>query len=261
MTGKLKIGVIGGGGWLAQTIVKALLAKGVVSERELAISYRSKTPADFSAALLTRDSQQLVDACETVILSVRPADFENLRINAAGKRVISVMAGISMARIASATQALCIVRAMPNVAANIGYSYTPVVASSAATHADIAITRKIFEACGQCDEVKSEEHLDYLTGLTGSGPAYPALLAAALKADAVARGIAPDVAERAVFQLLVGSGHLMEKDPKPMAEIVREFVDYKGVIAAAITTMQENGFDQAVSRGLQAALAKVRSLG
>ncbi len=261
MAPTLKLGVIGGNGWLARTIIKALLAKQVVTERDLGIAYRSTAPTDLPSVFATTDPQALVDSCDTIVLSVRPADFGALRINASGKRVISVMAGLSMTQLAARTRARCILRAMPNVAASIGYSYTPIVASPEATSTDVEIAREIFGACGLCDLVESEEHLDYLTGLTGSGPAYPALLASALKADALARGIAPDIAERAVFQLLVGSGHLLEKDPKPMADIVREFVEYKGVIAAAITDMKANGFEGAVSKGLDAALNKVRSLG
>lgn len=260
MAKQLKIGIIGGGGWLAQTIVKALLAKGYIDEGELGVSYRSKAPADFSAALVTTDSQALTEACETIIVSVRPADFSALGINAEGKRLISVMAGVSLARLAEATKARRILRAMPNVAASIGYSYTPIVAAPDATPVDLAVAREIFAACGQCDVVGTEEHLDYLTGLTGSGPAYPALLAAALQSDAVGRGISEEIAARAVRQLLVGAGRLLEKDPRPMPEIVREFVDYKGVIAAAITTMQANGLDGAVAKGMDAALKKVKLL-
>lgn len=257
----LKIGVIGGNGWLAQTIIKALLAKRVVAESELGISYRNTVLANLPDSFSTRDSQALVDASETIILSVRPADFPALRINAAGKRLISVMAGVSIARLEAATNARATLRAMPNVAASIGYSYTPIVASAKATAEDLSIAKDIFAACGQCDVVENEDQLDYLTGLTGSGPAYPALLASALKADAVRHGIEPGIAERAVLQLLVGTGHLLEKDAKPMDDIVREFVDYKGVIAAAIVAMQANGFEAAVSKGLDASLVKVKSLG
>lgn len=88
MKNELKIGVIGGGGWLARTIIKALLREGVTEESQLGISYRSNPPGDFSPALLTTDSQALVEASETVVLSVRPADFRDLSINAEGKLVI-----------------------------------------------------------------------------------------------------------------------------------------------------------------------------
>lgn len=257
----LKFGFIGGGGWLARTIIKALLQEGVIEESQLGVSYRSAAPRDFSAALLTTDSQALVDASETVILSVRPADFPNLSIDAQGKLVISVMAGISLEQLSHRTRASRIVRAMPNVAASVGYSYTPWAATAGTTAADRAIVTRMFGACGICDEVATEHELDYLTGLSGSGPAFPALLAEALRADAVSQGVPPDIALRAVTQLLVGTGRLMENDPKPVDEIVREFVEYRGVVAAAIEGMRTSGFDASIQAGLAAALEKVKSLG
>lgn len=260
MAGSLSIGVIGGGGWLAQTIIRALLEKGVLRGDQLAIAYRSQPPEGTPAALLTANAQDVVEACDTIIISVRPADFAALNIKAVGKPVISVMAGVSLARIAEATGSTRVIRAMPNVAASIGRSYTPLFAAAAASAEDRATARSIFEACGLCDEMASEDDLDYLTGLTGSGPAFPALLAQALAADAMARGIAPAIAHRAVKQLIVGAGRLIEAEERPMAGIVEEFVAYRGVIAAGIEAMRQAGFDSSVQAGLAAARRKVATL-
>lgn len=260
MANTLKIGIVGGTGWLAQTLIKAMLAKGVVAATELGVSYRNTPPQDFTPGLATTDSQELADRADVIMLSVRPADFKALRINAHGKLVISVMAGVPLSQITEAAQTNRVVRAMPNVAASVGYSYTPWVASTAATPTDRGTVARIFDACGLCDEVAHEAHLDYLTGLTGSGPAYPALLAAALSADAIRQGIAPAVARRAVAQLLVGTGRLLEQESRSMDAIVQDFVDYRGVIAAAIIAMREAGFDASVQSGLAAAAQKTEAL-
>lgn len=261
MSTPLKIGVVGGGGWLGKTIIQAMLANGVICSEQLGISYRSRVPQDIKQAHVTSDSQALADLSETVILSVRPADWPQLSIDARGKFLISVMAGLSIDSLAGRTGAVRIVRAMPNVAASVGYSFTPWVATPETTREDRALVRHIFGSCGLCDEVGSEEELDYLTGLTGSGPAYPALLAEALRSHAVLKGIRPDVAERAVTALLIGTGRLLERDPQPTQRIVEDFVEYKGVIAAAINAMQATGFESAVDAGLEAALVKSRSMG
>lgn len=256
----LKLGVIGGGGWLAQTIIKALLRKAVYSESQIGLSFRSMPQIDFTPGLLTPDAQALVDACDTIILSVRPADFVNIKINAAGKLVISVMAGISLGQLSHSTNSNRIIRAMPNVAASVGRSYTAWLASAAATPDDRATVSRIFEACGICDEVSREFDFDYLTCLSGSGPAFPALLADALRADAVSRGIEPAIAERAVQQLLIGSGRLFEAEPKPTTHIIEEFVEYKGIVAAAINGMRQAGFDSSVQAGMTAALERTKTI-
>jgi pyrroline-5-carboxylate reductase len=260
MTETLKLGIIGGGGWLGKTIIRAILQKGVYRASELGLSFRSKAPDHHQDIYVTGESQALVEKSDVILLSVRPADFDSLAINASGKLVISVMAGVSIAQIASATLSNRIMRAMPNVAASVGCSYTPWVASVDATDQDRAAVKEIFSACGMCDEVPSERVLDYLTALSGSGPAFPALLAEALEANAIAHGVAPDIAQRAVLQLLIGTGRLLEQEPVPPARIVKDFVEYRGVIAAAITAMKAAGFENTINQGLSAAVNKLATL-
>ena len=257
----MKIGVVGGGGWLGQAIIKALLDAGTVTPAELGLSYRNKAPDTNPGLFVTQDSQELADASDVIIMSVRPADWPAVIISAKGKLVISVMAGITLQQLVDQTHTARVVRALPNVAAQIRKSYTPWVASAEATPEDRVIVARIFGACGACDEVGAESHIDYLTGLTGAGPAYPALLAQALMADAISHGIQPDTAQRAVTELLIGTGRLLEASRQNPADIVQEFVDYRGVIAAAINAMREAGFDAAVGKGLAAALQKSLTIG
>lgn len=123
------------------------------------------------------------------------------------------------------------------------------------------VTTNIFEACGVSEEVSSERDLDYLTGLSGAGPAFPALLAEAMMRDAAAHGIDPDLARRAVIAVLIGTGRLFEKNPQSPADTVETFVAYRGTTAAAIETMRASGFDVAVGAGLRAALRKSAEMG
>jgi pyrroline-5-carboxylate reductase len=99
-----------------------------------------------------------------------------------------------------------------------------------------------------------------MTGHSGTGPAYPALLATAMLRDAIAHGLPPEVARRAVVALLVGTGRLFETAGADPVETVAAFLDYRGVTAAAIEAMRASGFDSAVSAGLSAALEKSRAM-
>lgn len=255
-----KIGVVGGGGWLGQAIIKALLQANVVIADDVGVSYRATPRLDFTPGQLTQDSQALADSCDTIILSVRPGDWPKLSIDARGKLVISVMAGVPMEQLSRDISSSRVIRALPNVAASVGYSFTPWVALPGATHEDRKLVTKIFESCGLCDEVENEHQLDYLTGLSGSGPGYSALLAESMRAHAVENGIKPEVALRAVNALLIGTGRLLEKTPQEPSAIVQDFIEYRGVIAAAINAMKQSGFDDAVAAGLSVALQKSRSL-
>lgn len=255
-----RIGVIGGGGWLGSAIVEGMLKAGVVTPDGLSLSYRSTRPDRFPGAFWTTDSQALADRSDIVILSVRPQDWPALDIDLSGKLAISVMAGVRLSAI-GARHRTRVVRAMPNAAAEVGLSYTPWFAGEGVTQADKAIVRAIFAASGVEDEVFSERELDYLTGLSGSGPAFPALLAAAMVEHAVSFGLPKATAEKAALTLLCGAGRLLERSPQPPGEMVDVFLDYRGTTAAAIEAMRAAGFDQAVASGLQAAFDRAVAMG
>ncbi|MEW9613296.1 pyrroline-5-carboxylate reductase dimerization domain-containing protein [Shinella sp. S4-D37] len=257
----LRIGVIGGAGWLGGAIAAAVLDAGIADPRDLGLSYRSTRPDRFPDAFWTADNQALADRSDVIVLSVRPADWASLEVDAEGKLVVSVMAGIRLSALCERHRTRKAVRTLPNAAAEVRKSYTPWIASSNLNEEDRAVVRAIFDACGIQDEVRSETEIDYLTGLTGSGPAFPALLAEAMMADAIAHGLDHRVARRAVNTLLVGAGRLLEQRDDCPTETVRTFLDYRGTTAAAIEEMMVAGFGEAVARGMTAAFKKSVSMG
>ncbi len=261
MSQALRIGVIGGSGWLGGAIAGSLLRAGVVQPDNLAMSYRSRKPELTPEVFWTTDNQALADRSDVILLSVRPADWPALRVDARDKLVLSVMAGITLDALARHHGTGRVVRALPNAAAEVEQSYTPWIAAPGVDEEDRATVRTIFEACGAQDEVRSEGEMDYLTGLSGAGPAFPALLAAAMMRDAIANGLPPQIARRAVNTLLRGTGRLLERRDESPADIVQTFLDYRGTTAAGIEAMQAAGFEQSVATGLAAAFRKSVTMG
>lgn len=261
MSTSMRIAVIGGGGWLGRSIVQSILDAGVVREQDLSLSYRREKPTRFPQAFWTMDNQALADHSDVVILSVRPEDWPSLAVSAAGKLVVSVMAGIRLSALCERHGTKRAVRSIPNAAAEVGLSYTPWIATSDISGADREIVRAIFDACGVQDEVGSERDIDYLTGLTGSGPAFPALLAAAMVDHAVAFGLSREIAQRAATTVLTGAGRILEHAPKPPDELVNVFLQYRGTTAAGIEAMRDAGFDRAVATGLLKAFEKSQEMG
>ncbi|WFU47566.1 pyrroline-5-carboxylate reductase family protein [Sinorhizobium terangae] len=261
MSGSLRIGIVGGAGWLGGAIAASLLDAGLVQPHDLSLSYRTEQPNRFAGSFWTADNRQLADRSDVIIVSVRPADWPPLLIDADGKLVISVMAGVRLSQLAEHHNTKRVVRSLPNAAAEVGKSYTPWIGSVDVTDQDRAVVRAIFDACGTEDEVASESDIDYLTGLSGSGPAFPALLATAMMNDAVARGLGPEIARRAVTTVLIGAGRLLERRDEHPADTVEAFVGYRGTTAAAIEAMRAAGFEAAVADGLAAAQRKSVSMG
>lgn len=257
----LRIGIIGGNGWIGGALARAAVGAGIVAAEDLTLSCRSAPPGWLPEATWTRDNQLLADRSDLIVLSVRPQDWPSLAARAPGRLVVSVMAGVTLADIAARLGTGRVARALPNAAAEVGASYTPWTAAPDVTESDRATLRRLLTAFGAEDELATEAGIDYMTGLSGTGPAYPALLAVALMRDAVAHGLPPEVARRSVAALLVGAGRLLEKKDENPEDTVSAFMDYRGVTAAAIEAMRAAGFDAAVSVGLAAALEKSRALG
>jgi pyrroline-5-carboxylate reductase len=193
------------------------------------------------------------------MISVQPGDWPSLSFKAPEQLVISVMAGVRIADLQERTGARQLARVLPNAAAEVRASYTPIFMKSDLPDDD-AIVRTLFEACGSVDIVTDEDHIDYFTGMSGSGPAFPALLAEAMMTDAIDRGISSEVARRAALQTLIGAARIFESHETMPAETVKAFVDYKGTTAAAIQKMRELGFAAAVRGGLEAAYLKAQAL-
>lgn len=259
-SGSYKIGIIGGAGWLGSAIARSLIRVGVADKSEIAVSSRSPRPLNSEGIYQTADNGELARIADVVIISVRPEDAHLVDVDLQGKLLISVMAGVPSELLSTRHRTRRVVRALPNAAADVGLSYTPWFASSDTSLEDRRLVGTIFDACGTQDELTREEDIDFLTGLTGTGPAYPALLAVAMYNSARSHGINEDVAVRAVNGMLIGAGGLLQDRPVHPQNTVSAFVDYKGVTAAGIEAMQRRGFIEAVDEGIKAALEKTQAI-
>ncbi|MCF4994641.1 pyrroline-5-carboxylate reductase, partial [Pseudomonas syringae] len=198
------LGIIGGTGWLGRGIADAALDSGLIAAGRLLVSNRSGGDAWRTDVRLLSDNQELIELSDIVVLSVRPDQFRELRIDARGKLLISLVAGLSASAITVATGAEHVVRAMPNAAVEIRQSYTPWFSGGILEQSDRDAVQRLFETVGAADEVPNEDCIDYLSALSGTGPAFPALLYTALTNQAVAAGIPEAIARRAAHGVVVG---------------------------------------------------------
>lgn len=262
MITKARIGIIGGNGWLGNAIAHAIVVARAIDPDCLTLSGRSdnRGAVELPGAYWTRDNGELVDRSDVVVLSVRPDQFPAVRIAARGNLVISVMAGVPARVIAEHTGTPEVVRAIPNAAAAIRRSFTPWHAAPSVSTASKQIVQTLFEACGDAAEVPRESDVDYCTGMTGSGAAFPALLAQAMIAHAVAQGLPPAFAERAAAGVVARASQLLVGGSGVPARIVQGMIDYRGTTAAALQAMMDHGFVGSVAAGLEAAAVKAAAL-
>lgn len=261
MITRRRVGIIGGLGWMGRSLGHAMLDSGILSPHQLQVSSRSSgndAYTEWPGVQRATTNQTLADASDIIVVSVRPEDLPHIEVNAPGKLVVSLLAMVSMDDLSQALGTDRVVRAMPNAAAEIRRAYFPWVASEAVTDDDRQLVQAMLGTCGIERELPEEHQLDYMTALTGSGPAYPALLASAMLSHARATGIPDEIAMEAVMETIVGGALLLEKLGQDPREMVERLVAYNGTTAQGLKRMTAGGFDRLVGEGLEAAYVAAR---
>lgn len=256
------VGIIGGQGWVGRSLGRAWLAQGLLPPERLVVSSRSPGDAyrDWPGVRCVTDNRELVARADVILLSVRPQDLAAIEVEAGDRLVISLLAMTPLEAVARRLGSQRVVRAMPNAAAEIGRGYFPWIAGEGVDDADKRLVQALLTSCGKARELPGEEALDYLTALSGAGPAYPALLARALLEDARCQGLPEAIAFEAVMETLVGGSLLLEQLGDDPGAMVRRLIDYQGTTARGLETMIDGGFEAVVTEGLAAAHRAARGL-
>jgi pyrroline-5-carboxylate reductase len=255
-----RFGIIGGNGWLGNAMADAAVASGFIDPAHLTCSARSgsRGKVEIPGIYWTRDNAELAARSDVIVLSVRPDQFQAVDIDARGKVIVSVMAAVPASIIARRTNTDRVIRALPNAAASIRKSFTPWFAAKTADATTKQLVERFLTTFGEASEVAEERHIEYCVGLTGSGAAFPALLAQAMIAHAVSQGLSADFARRAVEGVVVNASQLITGLNPTL--IVNEMIEYRGTTAAALTEMTQRGFYGTINGGLEAALRKAEGM-
>lgn len=286
LSGMARIAIIGGGS-IGEALLSGLLRAGrqvkdlVVAER---IPERAKYLAETYSVLVTSVAEAAEHAA-FVVVAVKPADVESLmgelaRVAAAAEDdspdqvFVTVAAGITVSYFESKLPAgTPVVRAMPNAAALVGAGVTALAKGRFVTPAQLEEVSGLFDAVGAVLSV-SESHMDAVTALSGSGPAYFMLMVEALVDAGVAAGLTREVATELTAQTMAGSTAMLlealDQERRPGAgEGLGKRVDASpaqlratvtspgGTTAAALRELERGGLRAAVDAAVQA--AKTRS--
>ena len=155
---------------------------------------------------------------------------------------ISVMAGKSVAGIAAALGgAARIVRAMPNLPAAVGRGVSGLFASEGADEEDRALADHLMRAAGEAVWVDSEAQIDFVTAISGSGPAYFFLMTEALAQAGEALGLSKSAAAALARATCAGAGAMVEKDARSPAEMRKAVTSPGGTTEAALGVLDGDG--------------------
>jgi pyrroline-5-carboxylate reductase len=202
-----------------------------------------------------------------LVLAVKPQIIDEVMVSLVpviGPQtlVVSIAAGISLARLAKGTGTDRVVRSMPNTPAQIGKGVTGVVAGAGVDQDGKAAAEALLSAAGLVVWFDDEGDLDAVTAVSGSGPAYVFNLVEALAAAGVAQGLDEHVAMVLARQTVIGSAALLEADAAPASVLRQNVTSPNGTTAAALNVlMGENGLTPLMDRVVTAARKRSEELG
>jgi len=263
------IGVIGAGN-MAEALIRGLVRGGHVPASHVVASNPRKErleqlQRDYDIKVDT-DNKRVAAGAQLCLLAVKPQIVDKVLREIGdqlqpGTLVISVCAGIGTETIESAVgEGVRVVRAMPNTPALVGAGATAIAGGKHASEADLATARAVFDAVG-ITVVLDEHHLDAVTGLSGSGPAYIFLILEALSDAGVKVGLSRRNAQRLAAQTMLGSAKMLLETDAHVGHLKDMVTSPGGTAIAGLHTLEEGGLRTTLINAVETATKRARELG
>lgn len=214
----------------------------------------------------TPDNVEVVRRADVVLLAVKPQIMEPVLRQIApavtgDKLLISVAAGVPTARILGALgRPARLIRVMPNTPALVREGATAIARNEGLAAGDLEVASAIFGAVGRV-VVLDETHLDAVTGLSGSGPAYVALVAEALADGGVRMGLDRATATTLAVQTVLGAARMLRETGMHPGALKDMVSSPGGTTIAGVAALEEAGLRHALIAAVERATLRSRELG
>ena len=261
----VSIAVIGAGS-MGGAIARGLVSSGTLAASDVAVFDPNADAQDALAQMgmrTTASADELVAlGTDVVVLAVKPqvlpAVVAPLASSLAGRLVVSIAAGITLATLEEALPGARVVRVMPNLPLQVLSGATAVCGGSLASGEDTELVRALFAALGSA-QVMTEAQLDVAGAVSGCGPAYFALFVDDLVRAGVKAGLPAVACRQMVLATMRGvAEQLLQSGEHPRA-YMEKVTSPGGTTAAALGAMEWSLFC-AADEGVEAALERTREL-
>ena len=263
-----KLAVLGAGK-MGEALIAGLVASGWRKPEDIVATARTSERLDALAASYsvrtTTSNPEAVGDAEVVILAVKPQDAEALLADVSphlddSHTLLSVVAAISTAFIEARIQApVPVVRAMPNTPSIVHEGMAGIAGGRHATEHHIGLAREVLTHVGRV-VVVPESYLDAVTAISGSGPAYFALLAEAMIEAGILLGLAREMSTELVVQTMLGSAKLLRDEHMHPVELREMVTSPGGTTIRAIRVLEQSGVRAAFLNAIQAAMERSQEL-
>ena len=265
----MKILIIGGGN-MGQTYAQSFIKSQITTTDKVMILEKSRDKAEelrkIGIGEVKDDPAICVPEADLIILAVKPQDtaqlFQTLRPHIQNQQVIlSIMAGITMQTIEEALGTNKVIRAMPNLPAQVGMGMTVFTSSDEVTRIELVMVQNLINTTGQSIYVNEESAIDASTAISGSGPAYVFYFMQAVIDSALKLGFTAPQAELLVSQTFKGAIDLYRKTNEDCATWIKKVSSKGGTTEAAIKSFTDDVIDKKITYGIEEAFNRAIELG
>jgi pyrroline-5-carboxylate reductase len=268
MADERRIAILGGGK-IGESLLAGLLSSGWRDASEIVVTgRRDERIAELReryGVQATLSNPEAVARSAIVVIAVKPQDFDTLLGEIGGlltpeQTVLSVAAAIPTAQIeARVADGVPVVRAMPNAPATVHEGVAGVCAGAHADDAHLAVAEEVLAHVGSVVRVP-ERYMDAVTAVSGSGPAYFALLAEAMIEAGILLGLSREVSTQLVVQTMLGTAKLLRDEKMHPVELREMVTSPGGTTIRAIRELERAGVRAAFLNAIQAAMERSREL-
>ncbi|MDR3271720.1 MAG: pyrroline-5-carboxylate reductase [Peptococcaceae bacterium] len=253
----MNIGFIGGGN-IAEAIISGLRAAESFDEIRVVEKFNLErlTYLEERYGILPADYPALIQDSEVILLTIKPKDIQELleyirSFPVQGKLFISVVAGIPLPVVEKYLPGAAVVRVMPNTACAVRQAISGMVRGAQVSDNQAAAATRIFQTVGQTVWT-TEEKMNAVTAISGSGPAYYYLFTEYLIQAGVQLGLNASEAEALAKQTAFGAAQMMLTSEKPVTQLRAEVTSPNGTTYEAIRVFDEQKLKQIISQAVEA---------
>jgi pyrroline-5-carboxylate reductase len=256
----VKTAAVIGAGVIGGAIVKCLINS---EEVESVIATRRNLdaliPLADIGANISDNNEVAAREAEVIFLCVKPNDIEDVLLEikeeVQGKLVISTAAVVPIRTLETIEPEARYVRTMPNIAAMAGESFTAYTMGTTTLLEDKSVVENLLNTMGTCMEIE-EKYMDAVTGLSGSGPAFVAIVIEALTYAGLRVGLPRELCRVASAQSVLGAAKLIMDDLCTPSEIAEMVTTPGGTTIEGIYQIEDGKLRTALMNAVQAATEK-----
>jgi len=267
-TASLRVAVLGAGkmgGILLQAFLKSGLFPANLIVATVAHEARAQALAGQLGISVTTDNLTAAKSADILLLGVKPLQVADLVHSIApalkpDKLVVSFAASVGTAAIESAAgHDVAVVRAMPNTPAALGAGITALARGKYVSDKQLELAQHLFATVGRT-VIVDEKHMDAVTGLSGSGPAFLYIIIEALAEAGVNVGLPRDVATLLAAQTTYGAARMVLETGSHPALLKDEVTTPAGCTVDGILELEEGGLRVTLIKAVKRASERAREL-